>query len=177
MIDEDALKRIEELHRLQKEGIISAEEFEKSKQSILFNSKPARKVTTAPAGNVNTDLPDPDDWFNWMVLPLKRYTKFDGRSSRKEYWMFMLGHAALFVFCAVWAVPLGEEAGAAIYVLALLGLLVPTLAVQVRRFHDQDRSGWFALINLFPYIGWIIVLVFMMLEGTEGENRFGPDLR
>jgi uncharacterized membrane protein YhaH (DUF805 family) len=45
----------------------------------------------------------------------------------------------------------------------------------VRRFHDQDKSGWFVLLNLIPYIGGIIVLVFMCLEGTRGPNRFGPD--
>ena len=179
MIDEDALKRIEELHRLQKEGIISEEEFEKSKQSILFDSKPARKIATAqtagPTSAVSTNLPDPENWFDWMMLPIKRYTQFTGRSSRKEYWLFMLAHTALFLFCAIWSVPLGAEGAAAIYLLVLLGLLVPTLAVQVRRFHDQDKSGWFALMNLIPYIGWLIVFVFMVLEGTKGDNRFGPD--
>ena len=57
----------------------------------------------------------------------------------------------------------------------VLALLVPSIAVQVRRFHDQDRSGWMVLIGLIPYVGGIIVLVFMCLEGTRGPNRFGPD--
>jgi uncharacterized membrane protein YhaH (DUF805 family) len=47
--------------------------------------------------------------------------------------------------------------------------------VQVRRFHDQDKSGWFVLLSLIPFLGAIIVLVFMFLEGTKGPNRFGPD--
>lgn len=63
----------------------------------------------------------------------------------------------------------------AVFGLLWLGLIVPSIAVQVRRFHDQDKSGWFVLLNLIPYIGGLIVLVFMFLEGTRGPNRFGPD--
>ena len=67
-----------------------------------------------------------------------------------------------------------------IIIFALIGLyslfvLIPSIAVQVRRFHDQDKSGWFVLINFVPYIGGIIVLVFMLLEGTRGPNKYGPD--
>ena len=60
-------------------------------------------------------------------------------------------------------------------VLAALGLAVPLLAVEVRRFHDQDMSGWFALLNLIPYLGPFVVMVFMLIDGTAGENRFGTD--
>jgi uncharacterized membrane protein YhaH (DUF805 family) len=57
----------------------------------------------------------------------------------------------------------------------LLAFLIPSIAVQVRRFHDQDKSGWFILLGLIPYIGGIILFVFMCIEGTRGPNRFGPD--
>jgi uncharacterized membrane protein YhaH (DUF805 family) len=60
-------------------------------------------------------------------------------------------------------------------VLWVLGTLIPGLAVQVRRFHDQDKSGWFVLLGLIPYIGGLIVLIFMLIEGTAGPHRFGPD--
>ena len=65
-------------------------------------------------------------------------------------------------------------------IFAVMGLyslivLIPSIAVQVRRFHDQDKSGWFVLLNFIPYVGGLIVLVFMFLEGTKGENRYGPD--
>ena len=56
-----------------------------------------------------------------------------------------------------------------------LALFLPSLAVQVRRFHDQDKSGWMVLINLIPSIGGLIVLIMMCLEGTPGPNRYGPD--
>ena len=60
-------------------------------------------------------------------------------------------------------------------VLGALGFFIPSLAVQVRRFHDQDKSGWFALFNLIPYVGVLIVLILMLIDGTPGDNRFGPD--
>jgi uncharacterized membrane protein YhaH (DUF805 family) len=60
-------------------------------------------------------------------------------------------------------------------VLALLALFIPSLAVQVRRFHDQDKSGWMVLLGFIPYIGGIIIIIFMCMEGTRGPNRFGPD--
>ena len=69
-------------------------------------------------------------------------------------------------------------AGGAVLIILLLfyfALLIPTIAVQVRRFHDQDKSGWFVLLNLIPYLGGIIELVFMCLEGTRGPNRYGRD--
>ena len=60
-------------------------------------------------------------------------------------------------------------------VIFLLAIIIPSIAVQVRRFHDQDKSGWFVLLGLIPFVGGLIVLVFMCLEGTKGPNRFGPD--
>jgi uncharacterized membrane protein YhaH (DUF805 family) len=65
--------------------------------------------------------------------------------------------------------------GIALIGFIILGCLIPSIAVQVRRFHDQDKSGWFVLLNFIPSIGGIIVLVFMCLEGTRGPNRYGPD--
>jgi uncharacterized membrane protein YhaH (DUF805 family) len=59
--------------------------------------------------------------------------------------------------------------------LVALGLLVPSLAVSIRRLHDSDRSGWWLLLGLVPMVGEIIVLVFMVLNGTRGANRFGAD--
>jgi len=56
-----------------------------------------------------------------------------------------------------------------------LALFIPSLAVTVRRFHDQDKSGWYILLGFIPYVGSLILLVFMCLDGTRGENRFGPD--
>jgi len=124
----------------------------------------------------------------WMLMPLRRYADFSGRSRRKEYWMFALGVFIVYVALMILGFMVlggldsaadggGMLASSAIIPLALfaLAIIVPSIAVQVRRFHDQDKSGWFVALNLIPYIGGLIVLVFMFLEGTRGPNRFGPD--
>lgn len=125
----------------------------------------------------------------WMLMPLRRYADFQGRSRRKEYWMFFL---LLIVVYSVFMVPLmlsgaaasmaGQQTpgplffvGFGLIVILALALFIPSIAVQVRRFHDQNRSGWMVLIGLIPYVGGLILLVFMCLEGTRGPNRFGPD--
>lgn len=116
----------------------------------------------------------------WMLMPLKRYADFSGRSRRKEYWMFLLGVIIALVVLGLIEGALGMSGmiagvyGPLTAVLAL-AVIVPGIAVQVRRFHDQDKSGWFVLLNFVPFVGWIIVLVFMFLSGTSGSNRFGPD--
>ena len=121
-------------------------------------------------------------------MPLKRYADFSGRSRRKEFWFFtlmvMVVMIALTLVSGAGAVlmnPASADSGAGlglgiiIVLLLSLAIFVPSLAVQVRRFHDQDKSGWFVLLNFIPYLGGLIVLVFMCLEGTRGPNRFGPD--
>ena len=127
----------------------------------------------------------------WIFMPLRRYAEFSGRSRRKEYWMFALGLFLAYLVLAVvggmlvglGSAATGSDDTAALFsspvmirlVIFALGIIIPSIAVQVRRFHDQDKSGWFVLIGLIPYLGGIIVLVFMCLEGTKGPNRFGPD--
>ena len=130
----------------------------------------------------------------WMLMPLRRYADFNGRSRRMEYWLFTLGVTIVFVVVGVVAgMIVGASAGVnadgsvssgaiggsmlVVGLLLVLGLaiLVPALAVQVRRFHDQGLSGWLVLINLIPYLGGLIVLVFMCLPGTVGPNKYGED--
>ncbi|MBV1691576.1 DUF805 domain-containing protein [Novosphingobium sp. G106] len=116
----------------------------------------------------------------WMLMPLKRYADFSGRSRRKEYWMFVLGIfiAAIVLSIVESILGLSGMVGGVygpLTTILLLAVIIPGIAVQVRRFHDQDKSGWFVLLALIPFIGSIAVLVFMCLEGTKGPNRFGPD--
>ena len=116
----------------------------------------------------------------WATLPLKRYAEFTGRSRRKEYWMFLLLSIGIYIIASILDGIAGLNRMIAgtygpITALVGLGLLVPTLAVSIRRLHDSDRSGWWLLLGLVPMVGEIIVLVFMALEGTRGANRFGAD--
>ena len=122
----------------------------------------------------------------WMIMPLKRYAEFSGRSRRKEYWMFVLLQMLILIPVACLAIlmggpvkdpanPFGSTAMLIVLGVYFLVFFIPGLAVQVRRFHDQDKSGWFILLGFIPYVGSLILLVFMCLEGTRGPNRFGPD--
>jgi uncharacterized membrane protein YhaH (DUF805 family) len=117
---------------------------------------------------------------DWMLLPLRRYADFSGRSRRKEYWMFILGWVIALVLASIVDGVLGMSgmvggAYGPVATLLVLALLIPAIAVQVRRFHDQDKSGWFVLLGFIPIVGSIAVLVFMCLPGTAGANRFGDD--
>jgi len=116
----------------------------------------------------------------WATLPFKRYAEFTGRSRRKEYWMFVLLSIGIYIIASLLDGIAGLNRMIAgmygpITALVALGLLVPTLAVSIRRLHDSDRSGWWLLIGLAPIVGEIVLLVFMVLEGTRGANRFGAD--
>ena len=122
---------------------------------------------------------------DWMLMPLMRYADFNGRSQRMEYWMFTLFYMLVLVVLVGFAVLFGSPAGephtlAENYFLVVTGLfvlgtIVPSIAVTVRRLHDQDKSGWFYLISFVPYVGGIVIFIFMCLEGTVGPNRYGPD--
>lgn len=119
----------------------------------------------------------------YMLMPLKRYADFSGRSRRKEYWMFFLLVVIVYFVLAflTGGLAAADSSGAASLagsiplLIFALAIIIPSLAVQVRRFHDQDKSGWFVLLNFIPFLGGIIVLVFMCLEGTRGPNQYGPD--
>ena len=104
---------------------------------------------------------------------------FGGRSRLLEYWMFQLLVLAIigFVIIAASNSDESELSAGLLNVLLIVGVLLvlPSIAVSVRRFHDQDRSGAWLLLSLVPYVGPIILFFFMLLPGTEGTNRFGPD--
>lgn len=118
--------------------------------------------------------------FDYMKLPLQRYADFSGRSRRMEYWMFFVLNFAVSFIASILDGILGMTGMVGgIYgpltLLSGLALLVPSIAVAVRRLHDQDKSGWFLLLIFIPILGAIALLVFMFLEGTKGDNKYGPD--
>jgi uncharacterized membrane protein YhaH (DUF805 family) len=165
------------------------------------------------------------DEMHWMLLPLKRYAEFSGRSRRKEYWMFVLFQILVSILLTVLIIALGGAAilgssdptalaaaggGVALvgglYFLFSIAMFIPSLAVGVRRLHDTNRTGWWMLAPLLPYLvlifgafgasdasgggaiaGLAIVaglavlvlgitlLVFLLLDGTRGPNRYGAD--
>lgn len=124
----------------------------------------------------------------YMFLPLQRYADFHGRSRRLEYWMFQLMIAivggiigALVGVVVAMAAARHTEPSTAfllliglVYLVFVLALIVPAWGVTVRRLHDQDKSGWLALLSLVPFANFVL-LVFMFLPGTIGPNPYGPD--
>ena len=98
------------------------------------------------------------------------YFDFRGRSSRSEYWWFLL-----FVMVVNLVVSILDTTNGLIVILVYLGLLIPMLSVQVRRLHDINRSGWWILISFVPLVGAILLIVWHCSKGTQGDNRFGMD--
>ena len=101
---------------------------------------------------------------------------FNGRIGRKTYWMFMLGFfIAIFILVFVLSLlGVSESTLTAAMVIVYIPAIWMSLAIQVKRWHDRDKSGWWVLIAIVPIIGSIWVLVENgFLAGTEGRNRFG----
>ena len=107
---------------------------------------------------------------------IKKYAKFEGRANRPQYWYFVLTQfLAGFILELLCVIPfVNIIAGLALLVL-WLGLIVPGIAVSVRRLHDTNKSGWWLLLCFVPFVGSIVILVFMCLEGTKGANKYGDE--
>lgn len=116
---------------------------------------------------------------NWYLAVLKKYAVFSGRARRSEYWFFVLFNVIIgFVLGFIDGIfGLGNpEAGVGVLgTIYSLAVLIPSIAVGVRRLHDTDRSGWWLLIGLIPLIGAIVLIVFFVMDSTPGDNRFGPN--
>ena len=106
-----------------------------------------------------------DDPMDWYLKVLKNYAVFDGRARRKEYWMFVLFN---MVFIFVLGFLDGILSAGFLVVLYYLVVLLPWIAVAVRRLHDVGKSGWFLLIPIYN-------LILAVTDGDVGENEYGPD--
>jgi uncharacterized membrane protein YhaH (DUF805 family) len=104
-----------------------------------------------------------------------KFATIQGRAARAEYWYFFLFYLiAIFASGVLDAVLFRHHANGPLSTLAWLVLLLPWLAVAVRRLHDRDRSGWWLLLHFVPVVGQIVLIVWFCLPGTPGPNRFGP---
>lgn len=125
---------------------------------------------------------------------LSKYADFNGRASRSEFWWYYLAYmVVVFTLYLLAVIPTAAMSASDPYatesqelpafaVVAMLllfavvvGFLLPTIAVVVRRLHDTDRSGFYYFMSFIPFVGGIIMLVFLAGSGTPGPNRFGPD--
>jgi protein TonB len=128
----------------------------------------------------------------WFVKALKHYADFRGRARRKEYWMFTLFN---LIFSYLWSAVIMWQAGNIIYgyvfggasaygfgikimliiLLYSFAVLLPSLAVTVRRLHDIGKSGWWYFITLLPFVGPIWLFILLVTNGDTGDNEYGPD--
>ena len=101
----------------------------------------------------------------WYLKVLKQYTDFNGRARRKEYWMFVLFN---LIFSMVWGFICGFAGFPEMGQLYTLAIIIPSIAVGVRRMHDVGKSGWFILIPVYSFI-------LAVSKGDEAENEYGQD--
>lgn len=110
---------------------------------------------------------------NYYITALKKYFVFEGRSTRSEYWYFFLFNFLIsVVLMFIGSMMNGGDILVNIYGLAVL---IPGLAVGIRRLHDTGRSGWMILIGLIPILGWIWLIVLLAMDSTPGPNKYGPN--
>jgi uncharacterized membrane protein YhaH (DUF805 family) len=112
---------------------------------------------------------------NWYTAVLKNYAGFSGRARRQEYWMFFLVNFVIGVVFDILTFATGSSFFTIVLAIYGLAVLVPGLAVLVRRLHDTNRSGAWFFIAFVPIVGGIILLVFTCIEGDQGQNQYGPD--
>jgi uncharacterized membrane protein YhaH (DUF805 family) len=121
--------------------------------------------------------------FDYFKLAINRtLAMFEGRSRRSEYWYFQLFTILFYIvpgiltsiFEATGSIPLQIVVGL-ISLIIMFVLLVPSVAVAVRRLHDTGRSGWYYLLALIPLVGGIILLVFLVQDSQPGSNKWGPN--
>ncbi|WP_040482134.1 DUF805 domain-containing protein [Luminiphilus syltensis] len=115
---------------------------------------------------------------NWYFEALKKYAVFSGRSRRKEYWYFFLFNLIITLILGLAEVFAGiapETDQSVLAALYQLAVLLPSIAVGVRRLHDTDRSGWWLLIGLIPIVGVIVLIVFFVQDSSANGNRFGEN--
>ena len=115
---------------------------------------------------------------DWYLGVLKKYAVFSGRAHRTEFWMFVLINLIVSIILGFIDSMLGlasEEGYGLLSGVYVLAVLLPSVAVAVRRLHDTGRSGWWQLIGFVPLVGFIVLLVFYVLDSQPGTNEYGPN--
>ena len=114
-----------------------------------------------------------------FLEPIKKYAVFEGRATRKEYWLFTLFYLVVGIFLGFIDLSNGSSVAdtdfGVLSGIFALGIIVPSIAVAVRRLHDTNRPGWMYLISLIPLIGFIWLIVLLCFASDKGTNRFGEN--
>ena len=120
---------------------------------------------------------------HWYISVFKRYFNFQGRSRRKEFWSFFSIHLSIVFTLAtagglmngIFSIAIESNLSLDILLAYLYLTVIPTLGVVVRRLHDQNRSRFFVLLTIVPYIGTVALLLLLCLPGQSGLNKYDPD--
>ena len=117
------------------------------------------------------------EWYLKVVRD--NYANFTGRARRQEYWMFQLFNIIIIFALIVILMGLGALIDApgliSIYLIYVLAIIIPSLAVSVRRLHDTGKSGWYYLVSFIPFIEGIWLIILLATEGDVGPNEYGAD--
>ena len=108
----------------------------------------------------------------YFLLPFKKSFDYEGRTSRKAYWMFSFISFIIAIVTTIIDTVFGFSFFIYVY---LMIFTVPGLPLGIRRLHDIDKSGWAILINMIPILGGLIFFFWMLKAGTYGENQYGPE--
>jgi len=121
---------------------------------------------------------------SWYLKVLKNYAVFTGRARRMEYWMFVLFNVIFLIIASFldsllginYVSGMGTDVGVGpIYTIYALAVMIPSIAVAVRRLHDIGKSGWWIFISLIPLVGPIWLLVLYLTDSQPGPNEYGPN--
>ncbi len=110
---------------------------------------------------------------HWYLEVIKQYAVFSGRSRRSEFWTFMLLNLVILIVLRIMD-GIADASGVVVLTYSL-AVLVPAIAVSVRRLHDTDRSGWWLLATFFPFLGILVLLMFMAQDSDPKPNQYGPN--
>jgi uncharacterized membrane protein YhaH (DUF805 family) len=108
---------------------------------------------------------------DWYLAILQQFTVFTGRTSRREYWMFVLVNIVIWIVLSIFTGFIGIRG--IVSLLYSIAMFVFGLAIAVRRLHDTGRSGWWLLLGLVPVVN-LVLIIFAALPGNPGENQYGP---
>lgn len=115
---------------------------------------------------------------NWYLGVLKKYAVFKGRAQRKEFWFFVLFHIlaiVVLVFLEDFLNIAPDTEGLVLAEIYNFAVIIPIIAVTIRRLHDTGRRGWWILINFVPAVGGLILLALLAQDGEAGENDYGAN--
>ena len=168
--DKILVKSIEEQPVITSEEVEDVEPVEEKSEYDLKEEKRDKTFDDENVEGLN--------FFEAIKTCLKKYFVIKGRASRSEYWYLQLLFAPFSIYVGFWSDPVatGTMDPPPLFIVStfiVIFLFIPAITSQIRRFHDRDKSGWFILVNLVPFVGWIIVIVMLLDKGTQDKNRFG----